>query len=599
MSIRLSIWHKLLLLVLIPLVFEVSFVLVLAGLLKSAQQATDQYEHSRELLLAFHLAEGAMVRSMVQMVGAGTGNAHRFDGIDEAIATLRSAGAKIRQSASIQPELKEIIAPAPELFESAIKAVQKSREDFGNKTPTNIQVARLRGIGLPLLFDFDEISKNMVDAEKHLNSVGPPELERKGNLVVWLLLSGTIFSVVLSLGAAWFFVTDILKRLRIVEENARLLAMRTPLKVIPIGHDEIARLDQSLHSADKVLDESRRRELAILDVAADVILSADRRYRITAAGAASLHAWGYASDDLLGRSILSLHSKEGEATFRAALEEIVRAQVGAEQETQIVCSDGRLKDFLWKINWSNENQSFYCVAHDISVRRAADRMKQRFIAIASHDLGTPLSSISATLSTLLAGVENLSDAARNVLKKAEASLERLMDLIRDLLDLEKLEAGKVILDFGAVSSLDVCSAACDSVEFLARSLGVKLVKSNRDTLMRGDERRLVRVLINLISNAIKFSPRDSTVTIEINDLGKYTEISVHDRGPGIPETDRELIFEKFRQSTSQSAVKGTGLGLAIAKLIVEGHQGLIGVTSVINQGSTFYIRIPNLDEGAL
>lgn len=226
-------------------------------------------------------------------------------------------------------------------------------------------------------------------------------------------------------------------------------------------------------------------------------------------------------------------------------------------------------------------------------------MKQRFIAIASHDLGTPLSSISATLSTLLAGVENLSDAARNVLKKAEASLERLMDLIRDLLDLEKLEAGKVILDFGAVSSLDVCSAACDSVEFLARSLGVKLVKSNRDTLMRGDERRLVRVLINLISNAIKFSPRDSTVTIEINDLGKYTEISVHDRGPGIPETDRELIFEKFRQSTSQSAVKGTGLGLAIAKLIVEGHQGLIGVTSVINQGSTFYIRIPNLDEGAL
>ncbi|MBS1954555.1 MAG: PAS domain S-box protein [Cyanobacteria bacterium SZAS-4] len=597
MSIRLSIWHKLLLLVLIPLVFEISFVLLLANLLQTAQQATDQYEQSKDVLLELNMAEGAIVHTMTKLVVSGSTDASRFDGVDQAVATVRKAAIMMQNSVVMVPELKDVTAPASDLFESAIRAVENARRDFLKGNPSNQQIANMRKTGLPLLLDFDQLSKNLLSAEKRLNTVGAPELERKRSSVVWLMVIGTLTSIFISIGAAWFFVNDILKRLRIVEENARLLAMRSTLKVHPMGDDELGRLDQSLHRAGRVLEDSRRKELAILDVAADVICSIDRRFKITAAGAASLHAWGYPAEDLLGRSILSLQSRDGEAAFRNALEEIAASQKSADLESQLICSDQTLKDFLWKINWSYENQSFYCVAHDISERRAADRMKQRFIAIVSHDLGTPLSSISATLSVLLAGVGTLSDAARKVLQKAEASLERLMDLIRDLLDLEKLEAGKVVLDMGAVSSLDVCSAACDSIEFLARSLSVNIVRNNIDTVVRGDERRLIRVLINLVSNAIKFSPRGSTVTVSVHDLGSATEISVTDQGPGIPERDRELIFEKFRQSSSQSNVKGTGLGLAIAKLIVEGHNGLIGVKSVLGEGSTFYIRIPNFDLG--
>ncbi|CAN5351179.1 hypothetical protein BH10CYA1_BH10CYA1_17210 [soil metagenome] len=597
MSIRLSIWHKLLLLVLIPLVFEISFVLLLASLLQSAQQATDRYERSKDVLLEFNQAEGAIVHTMSKLVVGGSSDRDRFAGVDKATATVRKSAIAMQHSVQMVPELKDVIAPASDLFESAISAVQKARRDFLKGDPSNSQILYMRKAGLPLILDFDQLSKNLLSVEKRLNTVGAPELERKRNSVVLFMVIGTLISIIISIGAAWFFVNDILKRLRIVEENARLLAMRSTLKIHPMGDDELARLDQSLHRASQVIEGSRRKELAILDVARDVICSADRRFRITAAGAASLHAWGYPAEDLLGRSILSLQSRESEAAFRKALEEIAASQQGADLESQLICSDQTLKDFLWKINWSYENQSFYCVAHDISERRAADRMKQRFIAIVSHDLGTPLSSISATLSVLLASPGALSDAAKNVLQKAEASLERLMDLIRDLLDLEKLEAGRVVLDLGAVSSLDVCAAACDSVEFLARSLSIKLVRTSKDTVLLGDQRRLVRVLINLISNAIKFSPRGSTVTLAVTDLGSATEISVTDQGPGIPYQDQELIFEKFRQSTTQSTVKGTGLGLAIAKLIVEGHDGFIGVKSVLNQGSTFYIRIPNFELG--
>lgn len=595
MSIRLSIWHKLLLLVLIPLVFEVSFVLLLASLLQSAQQASDQYERSKDVLLQLNTAESAIVHTMTKLVLSSSTDPNRFVGVDQAVATVRKSALSMQHTVVMVPELKEVTAPAFDLFESAIRAVENARSDFRRGDPSNLQIENMRKAGLPMLLDFDQLSKNVFGAEKRLNTVSAPELERKRNSVVWFLVAGTLLSIFISMGAAWFFVNDILKRLRIVEENARLLAMRGSLKTVPMGDDELARLDQSLHAANQVLQSSRRKELAILDVATDVICSLDKRFKITAAGAASLHAWGYPAADLLGRSILSLQAKDGETAFRSALEGIAAAQQTAEIEAQLICSDKSLKDLLWKINWSHENQSFYCVAHDISERRRADRMKQRFIAIVSHDLGTPLSSVSATLSVLLAGAGNLSDSAKNVLRKAEASLARLMDLIRDLLDLEKLEAGKVRLDMGAVSSLDVCSAACESVEFLARSLSITIVKSNIDTVMLGDERRLVRVLINLVSNAIKFSPRGSTVTVAVKDLGRSTEISITDRGPGIPEQDRDLIFEKFRQSSTQSVVKGTGLGLAIAKLIVEGHNGLIGVNSVLGEGSTFYIRIPNFN----
>lgn len=597
MSIRLSIWHKLLLIVLIPLVFEVSFVALLANQLQSAQQASEQYENSKEALLTFNQAQSTVVHTMTKVVLGGSSDMTKFDGVDQAIRVVGNASIKMQALLKNLPELKDVLAPAPELFASAINAVKKGRDDFTSGMPSADQILNMRKAGLPLLLDFDELSKNLIEVEKRVNTVGPAEIERKRNSVLILLVLGTVISIVISVGAAWFFFNDVLKRLRIIEENARLLAMRSPLKDVPMGDDELARLDESLHKAGIVLDDSRRKELAILDVATDVICSADRRFRITAVGAASLQSWGYSADDLLGRSILSLQFKESETAFREALENIATSHGTADLESQVICSNQSLKDFLWKVNWSHETQSFYCVAHDISERRAADRMKQRFIAIVSHDLGTPLSSISATLSVMLAGAGSLSDAAKNVLKKAEASLERLMDLIRDLLDLEKLEAGKVVLDRSAVSALDVCSAACDSVEFLARSLGVKIVKPNNDSLIFGDERRLVRVLINLISNAIKFSPRGSTVVVALRNLGAATEVTVADQGPGIPEEDRQLIFEKFRQSKSESSVKGTGLGLAIAKLIVEGHGGVIGVNSVLQKGSTFYIRIPNFDGG--
>lgn len=595
-----SFWQKILLLVLVPLGFEILFVTILAGQLQHAQQESDRYEQSKEVMLLMNKAQLRIIRTITRITLTGPGYPTSFAGFDEALAEVRQINGQIRKTAEMRPELKEVVIPTADLLDATVPVALKVRQNFLNHMPWLDQLAEMKKALIPVLFDFEECQKNIIEAERKIKAEAPKQLEQIRFTVTALLVGGIAFSIAISFASAWLFVTDILKRLDLLEENSRLLAMRQPLKDVNAGNDELAELNTALRDASGVLEDARRKELAVLDVATDVICSIDKKFRLQDVNAASLSAWGYEPDAMRRLSVLTLQTKESEATFKSELERAFSTQQNVEFEAGFVCKDGTIKDFLWTVVWSEDSQSFYCVVHDISERRAAERMKQRFVAIASHDLRTPLSSISANLAVMLTKANNLPPEATKALSKAEGSLERLMDLIRDLLDLEKLEAGKVNLDLAAVSMLDVCNAACDSVEFLAKSLSVNLVRPTRDELALGDERALVRVLVNLVSNAIKFSPRQSTVTVSLRVVENFIEIGVQDAGPGIPIEDQKLIFEKFQQSktANTTAVKGTGLGLAIAKLIVEAHNGLIGIESEVGRGSRFYFRVPKFDSGA-
>ncbi|RTL39826.1 MAG: PAS domain-containing sensor histidine kinase [Candidatus Melainabacteria bacterium] len=605
MRLKLSLWHKLLLLVLIPLVFEFMFVGGLAAALTYSEDRSDKYESSKEVSYRFYTAVSRLFIDLTKLVtNFTTGSSDQQKDLDNAVQSARNSRDIIASAKLVRPDLTDVLQPLVVLLDRLIAAIESGRTVIANPDiPYRKQTKFVRQAVLPLMLQFREASDNAMAQEDSLVSEEPHELEKIRLFVFSLMAFGIFSSVVISIFASRIFTKNILNRLLAIEENAQLLAIRAPLKFSDSGSDEIAELEMALEEANSVLAETRRKELAILDVATDVICSLDKRYRFTAIGAAALPAWGLSPDDLLGQSLISLHTKESEPAIRAALESIALVEKDTQFDGQLICKDGSIKDVLWNVSWVKATQSYYCVAHDISERRAAERMKQRFISIASHDLRTPLSSISAVLNVLTSGGKGeLPERAGQVLQKADASLERLMDLIRDLLDLEKLEAGKVVMSLGVVSAMDVCSASCDSLEFLAKSLGVKIVRPFNDSLLYADERSLVRVLINLLSNAIKFSPRGSTVTLELKILGDVTEFSVIDQGPGIAAEDQEMIFEKFSQTKSSeksTAVKGTGLGLAISKLIAEAHGGSIGVESELGKGSRFFMRIPNYkDSGA-
>jgi len=235
---------------------------------------------------------------------------------------------------------------------------------------------------------------------------------------------------------------------------------------------------------------------------------------------------------------------------------------------------------------------------DITERWELEQMKTQFVSLVSHELRTPLTSIKGSLGLILAGAAGeISPQARQFLEIALNSTDRLIRIVNDLLDLSKLEAGKVQLNLVEVSPREVVEECITELESFAESRKIKVLNEVPEDLptVLADRDRLKQTIINLLSNAIKFSPEGKKVIVgaEMFD-SKAVKFWVKDFGIGIPEDELDRIFEKFAQVKKKavSPTEGTGLGLSITKQIVELHGGRIWVESEVGKGTTFYFTIP-------
>ena len=225
-----------------------------------------------------------------------------------------------------------------------------------------------------------------------------------------------------------------------------------------------------------------------------------------------------------------------------------------------------------------------------------ERLKQGFLSTVSHELRTPLTSIRGSLGLLASGaVGGLSAEVIEVVAIAERNAVRLIALINDILDLERIETGKIELQFGQVSVESILRRAIDSLATFGQEHGVTVHAPEVSLMIWADADRIVQVLVNLLSNAVKFSPPSGVVTVDVQSAEGCVEFRVTDRGRGVPSAYLRTIFERFRQvETSDAREKGgTGLGLAICKSIIEQHGGTIGVESEEGVGSTFWFRVAN------
>ena len=232
---------------------------------------------------------------------------------------------------------------------------------------------------------------------------------------------------------------------------------------------------------------------------------------------------------------------------------------------------------------------------DISERREVERLKKEFVSTVSHELRTPLTSIRGSLTLLSVGaLGSLPEQAKKVVTIAERNTIRLITLINDILDIEKLESGKLDMVMENVNMATVLERSAESVRAFAEQngIGLEIIPSNTNVYADGD--RLVQVLVNLVSNAVKFSPKGAAVTVAVQEIPSWVEVKVIDRGRGIPEKFKNALFQRFQQVEASDAKKkgGTGLGLAICKGIIEAHGGTIGVESEEGRGSIFWFRIP-------
>ena len=232
---------------------------------------------------------------------------------------------------------------------------------------------------------------------------------------------------------------------------------------------------------------------------------------------------------------------------------------------------------------------------DRSDRARAERAKDEFLSTVSHELRTPLASIRGALGLIEGGAAgDVSDKARELVVLGTRNADRMMRLVNDILDLKRIESGRMRLKPQAVDPLQTVRIALDGLAVIAEDAQVSLRTTGESShAIWGDPDRIVQVLTNLVSNAIKFSPEGSAVTVEISERVGAVRFTVSDQGPGIPDDEQSRLFSRFQQldQSDSRAVSGSGLGLAIAKAIVHAHDGDIGLEGA-TRGATFYFEIP-------
>ena len=242
------------------------------------------------------------------------------------------------------------------------------------------------------------------------------------------------------------------------------------------------------------------------------------------------------------------------------------------------------------------------ILKDITNRKESNqrvgRLKDEFVSTVSHELRTPLTSISGSIGLLLGGgAGQLPDAAQRLLAIAQSNSERLVRLLNDILDIEKIESGKLIFDLERIAVRPLVEQAIESIRGFAEGYGipVRFEAGANPADVCADSYRLLQVITNLLSNAIKFSPRGEEVMVSIHRDAHSVRVSIRDHGPGIPEDFKCHVFEKFAQADTSDAQQkgGTGLGLSIVREIVTRLGGDVGFEDAAGGGTIFHITLPS------
>jgi PAS domain S-box-containing protein len=370
-----------------------------------------------------------------------------------------------------------------------------------------------------------------------------------------------------------------------------------------------ARVEERTRELERALAAVRASEQrigAIVEAAQDAFVGVDMRGLVTDWNSAAERMFGWKRSEVLGWPMAELVVPE---RFRPSIHkaiEMVRATGYSpllERRVERLVIDRQGIEFPIEMTaglvTGGEGSFFAVFLHDISERRKIDQLKREFVATVSHELRTPLTSISASLSLLADG--SAGDLPRDVaglVRIANESCERLVRLVNDVLDIQKIEAGSMHFERHAQALLPVAEHALASMQAYADQMGVALRLECGEAApglsAAIDQDRLVQVLTNLLSNAVKFSPRGATVTLALCRHADGARLSVRDQGAGIPQDFQARVFQRFAQADGADTRQkgGTGLGLSICKSLVEEHGGQIGFETEQGAGTVFHVDLP-------
>jgi len=337
------------------------------------------------------------------------------------------------------------------------------------------------------------------------------------------------------------------------------------------------------------LRDSETRQRAILESMHDCVITMDEAFNIKNVNPAIFEMFGFSEDETINKNINNLVAySPGNKSFSSDYVEAL----GKHKENNLFPIEMSLNEIE-----IDSKLMYSAIIRDNTIRKRTEKTKTEFIGTVSHELRTPLTAIRGSLGLINGGaVGDIPAKAKDLLNTAGRNTERLLNLINDLLDIQKIEAGKMECQFARVDLKDVIEKSISDNASYADQFNVVIQNDNTltDAFVYIDSHRLSQVMANLLSNAAKFSPENSKVKIATSIEGSFVKISVVDQGEGIPENFHKKIFSKFSQNDSSTTRQkgGTGLGLSITKQIMEIMGGKIDFTSIFGEGTTFNIYVP-------
>lgn len=370
-----------------------------------------------------------------------------------------------------------------------------------------------------------------------------------------------------------------------VDGDCTLVSMRNDP-----AHDELMR---RLKQSSEELRGSQSRIRTLINTIPVGLFITDQSGVVESASPAALNLFRCNPPDLHSRSLQDLF------VFHGSLAETLgMANSNQAKEVTALRPDG--SQFPASIRISSFSGSklpnLLVVVEDVSAEHELEQLKQEFLSMMTHDLRTPLTSLRCFLELISEGVFIGKDEELRVRSKATIdTTTRLINMINSLLDLHKLEAGRLNLRMVVVPIHSIVKQSVESLVPLAQSRGIPLLVADfcEELLVDADENYSVQVLINLLSNALKFSDTGSPVAVSIEEIDGFVRITVSDKGRGIPKEFQSRLFNRFEQARISDArvLGGTGLGLAISKAIVEEQGGNIGVESEPGLGCDFWFTL--------
>ena len=414
-----------------------------------------------------------------------------------------------------------------------------------------------------------------------------------------------------------------------LQDNARQLALGDYNSRIPvIGKDEVSALAESYNTLaseiqkkiNSLTDKSKRltesqiellslndnlqsmvdeqtsdlrhnehKQRAILNSMTDGVITLNNEFIIKNINPAVTKIFGYSAEDIINRKINLIISSLKDVTEE---HDVFYEKEGHHKNGLIFPIEITLNSM------TVDGEIMYtCIVRDITERKRVEKMKDEFVSTVSHELRTPLTSIRGAISLVLSGVlDDSPEKANELLETAGRNTERLMHLINDILDMQKIEAGKLEYSVSQIDLMDAIEKSItDNLSYAKQyHVNIQLGATVENIIVKADPLRLAQIMSNLLSNAAKFSNKNSTIFIHTNIENKTAKISVVDSGEGIPEEYFDKIFHKFSQNDASATKEkgGTGLGLAISKQMIEAMGGSIDFTSTLGKGTSFNIYIP-------